>query len=470
VTSNNDDETVDPKPRVPRLSEIDDSKSGRFPTRSAARWVPGLVEVEFRSSSDSNLGDEDLLRSGERIALSKQWSPQLSNFLVQNQVSTWKPSFPVLHSWSKVSREQALTSYRALGRDRFVTFRFPDDADVSAIAKQLQSMPQIVRANPVARLAPPSPVIPDPLMGTSDQITRLTGGVENQWYAVRCKLPQALARAKGRDVIIADLDWGFNEFHLDYGPFIDKRKNIFLDNESIAEGNAIDHGTAVLGLAGARLDGSGMVGFAPESTLWAIQAGQDDVVDHDDWVAALDFARTEPATKRKVVILEIQTESGGNVEAIGTISKAITDAIAANIVVCVPAGNSPGDAGFDDNGLPIPCTGSIVVGATSFNAVINRVGSKEGKRIAVYAPGDPNHDVTCSIPSDSYRNKFGGTSGAAAKVAGAVALMLELGPYLTPAQIRQILALSEIPVHNASGERVGVLLDCADALNRVSPA
>ena len=465
--SNNDKEAV--QRETPQLTEIDDSDSGRFPVRTLAEYVPGLVEVEFRSSSDFVLRDEDLLPSHERTELSKHWSMELLKFLTHNRLSAWHPSFQVVYPWSRESHEEALRSFRALGRDRFVTFRFPDNADVSAIAKELRSFPGIVRANPVAELAPPSAVITEPLLGTSDQIIRGLGGLENQWYAVRCKLPQALNRARGRNVIIADLDWGFNEFHSDFTTALAKKKNIFKNNGSIAEGNSNAHGTAVLGLAGARLNGSGIVGFAPESILWAIQAGRDQLVNHTNWVAALDFVRTEPATDRKVVILEIQTKSGGNVECVETIRKAITDAIAAGIVVCVPAGNSTGNAGLDENGLPIPVTGSILVGATSFDTTKNLVCSKEGPRIVVYAPGDKDHDVTCSVFSNSYRNRFGGTSGAVAKVAGAVALMLELDPALTPAQVRDILALSAIPVHDAAGTKVGPLLDCADALNRVRP-
>lgn len=464
---NNPDDTPDPKRRVPRLKEIDDSKSGRFPTRTSPQWVPGVVEVELRDPF--GLTDEEVLDQREKTELPKQWPGEFSDRLRQGHIVSWEPSFPVLYPWSRESREQALRSFKALGRDKFVTFHFPDNADVSAIAKELGARPEVVSAEPVAELAPPSATINDPLFGTSDQIVRSLAGLENQWYAVRCRLHEALGRATGKGVIIADIDWGFSERHLDYAPFIEKKKNIFNSSGTISEGDAADHGTAVLGLAGARLDGAGMVGFAPESTLWAIQAGRDQVFHRDNWKAALDFVRTEPpTTTRKVIILELQTKTGGNIEAIQTIRKAITDAIAANIVVCVPAGNSTGDAGLNDNNIEIPFTGSVLVGATSFGATENVVCSKEGSRIVVYAPGDKDHDLTCSTDSDSYRNRFGGTSGAVAKVAGAVALMLELDPYLTVARVREILAHSQIPVVTTLSP--GRLLDCADALNEVSPA
>jgi subtilisin family serine protease len=57
----------------------------------------------------------------------------------------------------------------------------------------------------------------------------------------------------------------------------------------------------------------------------------------------------------------------------------------------------------------------------------------------VSAPGDINHDVTCDTGVSGYRNNFGGTSGAAAKVAGVIAMMLEANPQLTHEQVKNIL-------------------------------
>ena len=124
------------------------------------------------------------------------------------------------------------------------------------------------------------------------------------------------------------------------------------------------------------------------------------------------------------------------------------------------------DAGIGDDGLPIPPTGSIVVGATRYDKLRNIVGaSNSGRRVVVYAPGDPSHDLTCSLPNDRYRNRFGGTSAAVAKIAGAVALMLEVNPQLRPADVHEILSQSNIPVFDHDGNRVGVLLDAEQAVS-----
>jgi hypothetical protein len=116
-----------------------------------------------------------------------------------------------------------------------------------------------------------------------------------------------------------------------------------------------------------------MAGIAYDATLWAIQAGTGvinrPVVEPEFWVAAIRFVRSTPAPGRKVIILQVQTRDFSNIEMVPTIRKEINDAIDEQIVVCVPAGNGnrSGDAGLDDQGLPIPATDSIVVGATNYD-------------------------------------------------------------------------------------------------------
>jgi subtilisin family serine protease len=313
----------------------------------------------------------------------------------------------------------------------------------------------------------------EPLLGNSDQlmttVCRSNGCLENQWYIFRCGIDKAWQHASGKGITVADIDWGFNPNHQDLRSRIQLTRSMLpqTDSRNVMNGLKRDHGTAVLGQVGAQVNRLGMAGIAFEANLWAIQAGSDTITDHSLWAQALDFVCEQPSNGRKIIILEIQTRQGGNIEMSPMINKALVEAIAANIVVCVPAGNGNAsrDAGIGDDGLPIPPTGSIVVGATRYDKLRNIVGNgNNGRRVVVYAPGDPIHDLTCSLPNDRYRNRFGGTSGAVAKVAGAVALMLEVNPQLTPAEVREILSHSNIPVVDEGGERVGVLLDAEQAV------
>lgn len=419
-------------------------------------WMPGMVQAVFKNPVTDGLED------GTEQDKFPDPSGKLKKVLQKNK-GTWKPSFPLLYPWSKQSPEdveKAREFYSKSERGKFVTFHFPADANVVQIAADLTNIPGIERAKPVAKVVPPW--INDPLLGESDEVQTLAGGFENQWYAFRCNLPQALEQVTGRGVVIAAIDWGFYDSHPDYSGGITLKWNVKYLNDRVGNGNAIHHGTGTVGLAGARLNnGKGMVGFAPNSNLWLIQAGEDDDFNPDHWKDAIEFVReADSGSQRKVIILEVQTAFRGNIESNDVINQAIRDAIAANIVVCVPAGNGLGDAGKDENDNSIGETGSILVGATNLN---NEVIGKTGPRITIYAPGDPEHDLTCSSLPGGYTNYFGGTSGAVAKVGGAVALLLEANNLLTPAEVPGILQRSEIKVVDEYGNE-RALLDCCYAV------
>lgn len=457
-----------------------------------------LIEVEFSPDVPSGVetwdfDGEDNSEQGKKPSC--VWPETLRAILETNQLVSWKPSFPLRYPWSReCSKEEALESFIKAGREKFVTFKFSRTADVISIAEQLRKLPEIDRAVAVPEIAPPhtqhTPQTPhsvadplrEPYTGQSDQIVPMCGRagcLTNQWYLFRCGVPEAWAQsASGDGVVIADIDWGFDLTHSDLA-HTELSKNIFTGLSNVSDGNLLFHGNGVLGLAGAAINSHGMAGIAFSATLWAIQAGtgaiNGPVVDHKHWVAAINFVRSTPATGRKVLILELQTAAFSNAEAIPTVNKEIVEAIKDQIVVCVPAGNGNrfGDAGRDDLGFPIQETGSIVVGATCFDPALNvRAGSNGGDRVTVYAPGDSDSDLTCGI-RQGYRDNFGGTSGATAKVAGVVALMLEKNNRLTPYEVREILGRSQKRVVE-QGTTVGVLLDAnqavAEAISRRSSA
>ena len=423
-------------------------------------WMPGRVQVVFENPVTEGLED-----GTEQVKFPDECRGDLKKVLQKNKGS-WKPSFPLLYPWSKRSPadvDKAREFYIKSERGKFVTFHFPPEADVVQIAAELKNIAGIERAKPVAKVVPPQ--INDPYFGESDQVQTLDDELENQWYAFRCNLPQALEQVKGRGVVIAAIDWGFDDSHPDYSDAIRLQKNVKYDNDRVGNGNAIHHGTGTLGLAGARLNNSeGMVGFAPDADLWAIQAGEDDEFDPEYWQRAIDFVREEDSPHPKVIILEVQTAFRGNIESNDVINKAIRDAVTAGIVVCVPAGNGLGNAGEDEQGNEIQETGSVLVGATTVRDVA--IG-KTGNRITVYAPGDPEHDLTCTSLPRGYTNYFGGTSGAVAKVGGAVALLLEADASLTPPEVKAFLQESNtrvVKITATGEEEVGVLLDCSYAV------
>jgi subtilisin family serine protease len=141
------------------------------------------------------------------------------------------------------------------------------------------------------------------------------------------------------------------------------------------------------------------------------------------------------------------------------------------VTVVIPAGNGARDAGVADNDRkPINVHGAIVVGATTYEARRNVTweDSNYGKHVTIWAPGAPDDDVTCdSSADDAYTKSFGGTSGAAAKVAGVVALMLSRNPSLRPDEIKAALLKSPDTAVNDKNKYAGKFLNAEDAVSRI---
>ena len=202
-------------------------------------------------------------------------------------------------------------------------------------------------------------------------------GLENQWYIYRCRANQAWGMSSGGGVVIADIDWGYRTTHQDLAPRLDLSHayNSFDGGTNVSHGTSVSHGTGVLGIAASADNDLGMAGFAFGATLWPIQAnsGPGTALAGNSWARAIDWVRTtNSGGSRKVIILEVQTGSFGNYEQVISVNAAIRTAIANGVVVCVAAGNGDRDAGLDDSGNPIQETGSILVGATAYNATQNQ--------------------------------------------------------------------------------------------------
>jgi subtilisin family serine protease len=447
--------------------------------RNESTWAPGVVHVEFKVP---RMGERMMAISaaGEKFDETNMDSQLLQIFLKYNLVD-FEPTFPL----SNEERDERVRAYRR----RFITFYFQPSEDLATKAvADLRALPYVARAGAMPRLAPARSVTAnEPLLGNVGTLPLASvycgafkagsARLGRQWYIFRSRVDQAWALTNpplsGNGVVLADVDWGFRTNHEDLAGRINKTFNTVTNGVGVSNGSKINHGTAVLGMAGAALNGRGIAGIANQAGLWAIQAGDDltgvDVVrEFQTWVAAIDLIRnTDSDGRRKVLMLEAQTLAKGNVEMSIPINQAIVDAIRADVVVCVAAGNGETDASIGDDGHAIDCTGSILVGATDFDPdpTINRRGrSNFGPRVTVYAPGDEHNDVTCSGErSDKYTNCFGGTSGATAKVGGVVALMLEANPALKPADVESILRQTGSLITDDEDPN-GVFLDAGKAV------
>jgi hypothetical protein len=455
----------------PRIRPPDSPPGSVLP----AQWEAGTVEVEFHDNvkpaiKDSGGGTESV-RSPANVNLKS-----FNKILEDHNVIKVEPSFGTPEQEADRIQVEARTKGVDLPNlGSFLTLHFASGADVAAIAAELNRLPEVARAVPVPKAIPPQTPFNEPLLGTLDTVVP---GTERQWYAFRCRANNAWAMSSGSGVVIADIDWGYRTTHQDLAGRLDLTRayNSFDGGTNVSHGTSISHGTAVMGIAGAADNDLGIVGFAFGATLWPVQAnsGPGPALGGNAWARAIDWVRTaDSGGRRKVIILEVQTGSFGNYEMVPSVNAAIRTAIAAGVVVCVAAGNGDRDAGIDDSGSAIPDTGSILVGATEYHATQNRRAgfSNFNARVTVCAPGDPSHDLTCLSDGDaSYRNGFGGTSGATPKVAATAALMLQVNPALTHAQIRTILRDTGSAAVTDPAKPVGTFLNAEAAVRSAASA
>lgn len=483
------------RPGAGRLIEVDDSHTGRFglsPDANGAAlnwgWQPGRIEVELTEALHPDLISAGRILLDAAMALFDFNLSALQQILQRRGLLKVEFMLKDLRLNADLSTFSPAEALRALW-SRFFTFYFPENADMALIVEELENLSMVRRAVPIPKIAPAVSPSNEALLGPDDQAHQIdpTHHFENQWYIFRCRANAAwkidIGPGKpppsGNEVVIADVDLGFRVTHQDLQSRIELTHNSMDNTTNASVGDHIDHGTGVLGIAGAGDNDLGVAGFAYGASLWAVQADDGSAAKFpDSWADAINFVRTTNSRgRRKVLILPCQTADLRNIELVPSINLAIKRAVDDNVVVCVAAGNGDKDAGIDDSNAtnlkPIDPTGSILVGATKSAPLLNpratfnggATGSNWGARIVVSAPGDEKHDVTCSSRSDDgYRNSFGGTSGAVPKVAGTIALMLEVNPQLSPKDVADILKQSKSKVTTGPPRLMGVFLDTEAAV------
>jgi subtilisin family serine protease len=439
-------------------------------TLEPTNYVPGLIEIQLKDHVKPQVSSLSELNAP--TADMGQLNAVLQTLNVQNIEPAFWQQADSSNSGDTASSipDSALADFPDLSN--FLRVQLPEETDLAEAVGKLLEVPEILAAVPVP-VAIPASITGDPLTGSSDQLASdPSTGLESQWYIYRCGFDKAWEQSDGSQVVVADIDFGYRLSHEDIAPNVNSARafNSFDGSTNVGQGGKIFHGTGVLGLMGASLNSKGMVGTAFAAELWPIQANTgasqlpgNAFANAIEWVCGQDSGG-----KRKVINLEVQTGAFGNYEQIPSVNLAIRRAIARNVVVCVAAGNGNRDATIaDDNLTPIPPTGSILVGATVYDPADNPRAwfSNFGSTVVVSAPGDSDHDVTCSASADTaYTNKFGGTSGATPKVAGTVALMLAVNPALSHDDIRDALFITGKRVTTAPDKPVGSFLSAEGAV------
>ncbi len=243
------------------------------------------------------------------------------------------------------------------------------------------------------------------------------------------------------------------------------------------------HGTHMAGIIAGRtpgglLDLNKFQGVAPDAQLTSLKvAASDGAVDVSQVVAAVDWVvehrNDDPQNPIRVLNLSYGTDGIQDYQ-VDPLTHAVENAWRAGIVVVVSGGN----AGFGASKLNNPAYDPYVLAVgssdtrgttTSRDDLVPEFSSRgdASRRVDVTAPGrsivslrNPGSYIDSAHASARYGTglfKGSGTSQSAAVVSGAVALLLEHRPNLTPDQVKSLLrsTASPMPKADAAGRGAG---------------
>jgi len=265
----------------------------------------------------------------------------------------------------------------------------------------------------------------------------------------------------GKGVTVAVLDTGVNAAHValddmdDDASTDDPKMLAFFDaynNKTTTPYDQGEHGTWVASISTGTGGGNSQnVGIAPEANLVGVRIGSSSGFPESTALRGLEWIIDNKDTYNISVavcswgiVLGGPNDHNGN----SAISRLADEVVAAGISVVVAAGNSALSATVT---APGDARNVITVGSVNDDHFLSTFSSEgpttDGRtKPDVCAPGE---DITGAWSRNNAGYFTGdGTSASAPIVGGLIAVMLEANPYMTPAQVKQVL--HETSEHNTA--------------------
>ena len=279
----------------------------------------------------------------------------------------------------------------------------------------------------------------------------------------------------GEGIGIALIDSGA----ADLTDFAGRLTHVDFDATIPDDGDTSGHGTFVAGVAGGRSTDGRYTGIAPGSRLFALDVQRGDMVLTSDIINALGWVVANRDRHGIRVVNLSLSETTPSAYRTSALDAAVESVWRAGVVVVVSAGNLGADSvDFAPANDPFV----ITVGATDSNFTATAADdaqatwSSRGTTVdgfakpellapgrAIVAPVPAGTALDAIAPPDNHVEpgylRMNGTSASAPQVAGAVALLLERRPDLTPDQVKWLLRESARSVTGAAPA-----LDIAGAL------
>jgi len=225
------------------------------------------------------------------------------------------------------------------------------------------------------------------------------------WSLVNHNIPDLFAETKGKGITVAVLDTGLWKHR-------DLPEPIFAANFSRSSTvyDKQGHGTHVAGTIGARLDGSGVVGWAPECNIGVCKVLGDDGSGGDDAIAKGIYYAAEHGAQ----IINMSLGGGYSPR----IEQACQDVIQQGVFVICAAGNE-GDRGYNTIGYPGRLPETLAIASYRKDGQISEFSSR-GPEVDMAFPGE---DILSTWLDNTFRS-ISGTSMATPAACGLTALML----------------------------------------------
>lgn len=282
------------------------------------------------------------------------------------------------------------------------------------------------------------------------------------WNIGMVKADEVWSRVTGRGVKVGIIDTGIDEDHPDLT--VSGGASFVPGVASWDDDNG--HGTHVAGITGARHNPIGVVGVAPDSSLYAIKVLSGAGSGRLSWIlAGMAWATQEDM---QVVNLSLGSNVGApDASCVLAYQRAAENLLQNGCIVIAAAGNA-GRGATPWVGQPARCPGFMAVAAVDRNQDLASFSSRGPASLCpecgveISAPGVR---VNSTWPGGGYK-EISGTSMAAPHVAGGAALLTELRPIWTPAQIRARLkaTAADLGAPGNDPEYGAGLLDCHRAV------
>lgn len=281
----------------------------------------------------------------------------------------------------------------------------------------------------------------------------------------------------GQGIKVAILDTGIDYTHPDLGGCIGAGCKVvaghnFIEGEDPT--NPMDkhgHGTHVAGIVAAK---GVLTGMAPDVSLYAYKVLNDFGYGADSSIiAALEKSVDpdgDPLTQDQMDIVNLSL--GGSGEPNSPISEAANNAMEDGVLVVVAAGNS---GGISTIGSPGNAEQVLTVGASDNLGFVAGFSSRGPIQDRTYVKPEvmaPGVDINSAKPGGSYV-RLSGTSMATPHVVGGAALLKQLYPRLTTAELKTLLINSSKDMGQDIFSQGAGLMDLAQAARTkllVSPA